>query len=222
MADMKLVLGRWATPLSQLGERGDFAKVIKTMNTMYADKDLTILPEKHEVFRAFRLLEPEDVRVVILGMDPYPTVRESTGYAFSNPEGTVRMSKSLQKIHETIEDTFHDGLLLDFDPTLSHWAKQGVLSLNSALTVEAGKSGSHTHIWQGFTEMLIDSLSKNLEGIHFCFWGKQAQRYAYLVDPFKHNVYSCYHPAYAVRQREKWECDHFEKINKALKPPIKW
>lgn len=222
MDNAKLILKRWSTPLARLSEEGHLGRVLRILNPLYDNEDFEILPEKSQVFQAFKMLEPENLRVVILGMDPYPNPGEATGYAFANPEESLRLSKSLQKIHEVIENDFHDGLYLDFDITLKHWAEQGVLSLNSSLTVEAKKPGSHLKVWEKFTEVLISELSKNFEGITFCFWGKQAQKYAYLVDQFKHNIFDCYHPAYAVRQGKPWECDHFKKINEYTKPPIKW
>jgi len=222
MDNSRLILKRWSTPLARLGEEGHLDGVLEVLNPMYEDDNLLILPEKDKVFEAFKMLQPEKLRVVILGMDPYPNPGEATGYAFANPEGSIRMSKSLQKIHEVIEEKFYGGLHLDFDVTLQNWANQGVLALNTSATVLARKPGSHTKIWAKFTEVLISELSKNFDGLSFCFWGKQAQQYAYLVDTYKHNTFACYHPAYAVRQGRKWVCDHFEEVNKYLKPPIKW
>ena len=222
MDNSRLILNRWSTPLARLGEEGHLDRVLSILNPLYEDEDILVVPEKDKVFAAFKMLEPEKLRVVILGMDPYPNLGEATGYAFANPEETIRMSKSLEKIHEVIEEEFYDGLNLDFDVTLQHWANQGVLALNTSATVQARKPGSHTKIWGKFTETLISELSKNFEGVSFFFWGKQAQQYAYLVDEMKHNTFACYHPAYAVRQGRKWVCDHFGQVNKYLNPPIKW
>jgi len=221
MSNLDVLFNRWSGPLSELGRGHHLNYVMNILNPLYSS-DTKIYPNTTEVFKAFHMLEPEDLRVVILGLDPYNIGDMATGYAFSNPEGTIKMSPSLWKIYKEVERTTRDGFYLNFDVTLQHWADQGVLSLNSAFTVEERKPGSHIHIWDKFTKTLISELSRNFEGIHFCFWGKQAQQFAYLVDEYKHNVYSCYHPAYAVRKGIDWECDHFVKINKCLKPPIQW
>lgn len=222
MADVSIILGRWAVPLSQLRRGGVFLDVIRALNILYDIEEKVILPEKLDVFKAFRMVEPENLKVIILGMDPYPIPGEATGYAFANPEDSIIMSKSLAKIHELIEREFHNGLYLDFDVTLQSWADQGVLGLNTSLTVEAGKPGSHFKLWQPFTTALISELSKYFDKKIFCFWGKQAESFSYLVDSKKHHILTCYHPAYAIRQGKPWECDHFRKINETLDKPINW
>jgi len=221
MAEIKDVFKRWTVPLSEL-ERGHHLNyVMNRLNLEYLG-GTEIFPKRDRIFRAFNMLEPENLRVVILGMEPYATPNMATGYAFANAENTYKISPSLQKIKDTIERTTKNGLYLNFDVTLQHWAFQGVLALNSALTVEKNKPGSHIQVWRRFTEILISELSKNFDGISFCFWGKQAQSFAYLVDMYKHNVFTCYHPAYAVRQNIPWECEHFFRINKYLSPEIEW
>jgi uracil-DNA glycosylase len=216
------VLGNWADSLSRIREEGALYPILRELNTLYADEDIEIYPQKIEVFKVFRMLKPKDLRVVILGLDPYPNPGEATGIAFGNPEESLRMSKSLQKIHEVLEEKFHDGLYLDFDITLESWVQQGIMPLNTSLTVQRGKVGSHLHIWQRFMEMLVVELSLSFKDLIFCLWGKRAQSFSYLIDENKHTILECYHPAYAVRQGKVWECDHFEQINKILKEPIKW
>ena len=169
MSNLKAVLGRWSNPLSEL-ERGHHLNYVINMLNPLFDSGIEICPARENVFRVFDLFEPEALRVVILGMDPYNDGIKATGVAFGNPEETLKISPSLKKIEEEVERTVKGGLNLDFDITLEKWAKQGVLLINSAMTVERGNPGSHMQVWKKFTETMISELSRNFDNLYFCFW----------------------------------------------------
>lgn len=187
------------------------------MNSLEKEyKEHSILPEKKEVFRAFRECPLEELKVVILGQDPYPgrigTFTRATGLAFANRSHLINsLSPSLQKIVERIEED-NGQLMLSFNPELTQWASQGVLLLNTALTVRERQINSHGALWRGFIESLLPRIP---ESVIFMLWGKQSQGFQ---DKIKGKCLLAEHPSYAHRQKRLWNCDHFE-LTKEL---IEW
>jgi uracil-DNA glycosylase len=114
------------------------------------------------------------------------------------------------------QDIYPDELSFPIDMNIESWAKQGVLMLNAALTIEEGKSGSHLEPWKQFTEEVLKTLSISTTGLIFCFWGKDALKFAHLVDDKFHHVLTASHPASALYKGGEWECDHFTRINQIL------
>lgn len=186
----------------------------------------SILPEKSEVLRAFNLCPYKDLKVVLIGQDPYPQKGVATGLAFGNKRGTSVLSPSLELIKEaSINFTIPKGVV-EFDETLESWAKQGVLLLNSALTVEENKIGSHTLIWRPFVTSLIEKLSEVNSGIIYVLFGKQAQSYIPYINANSNYIIKSLHPAYYARLGMAMPCDCFEKVNDILMKnhgtTIKW
>lgn len=186
----------------------------------------SILPEKSEVLRAFNLCPYKDLKVVLIGQDPYPQKGVATGLAFGNKRGTSVLSPSLELIKEaSINFTIPKGVV-EFDETLESWAKQGVLLLNSALTVEENKIGSHTLIWRPFVTSLIEKLSEVNSGIIYVLFGKQAQSYIPYINANSNYIIKSLHPAYYARLGMTMPCDCFEKVNDILMKnhgtTIKW
>jgi uracil-DNA glycosylase len=209
--------------VSHLGE-GWTSKLRDTLRDPYMEKLMTFLqteyalntiyPEKKNVFRAFKACPFEKVKVVILGQDPYYN-GDANGLAFANNPGTARPSKSLKKIFDNIERTYYDGLHLDFDFTLEQWAENGVLLLNTALTVRKNVPGSHTKQWKKFTLAVIEALNTYNPGMVFMLWGGHAK--AFEPHLGNHHILTSEHPAYAVRQGNRdWQCDNFEEANVIL------
>jgi uracil-DNA glycosylase len=155
---------------------------------------------------------------VIVGQDPY-TDKRATGLAFGNEEEDAQfeMSPSLSKIYGCIEKTVYNGIKLDFDPTLVSWAKQGVLLLNSSLTVEEGKPGSHKRRWRPFIREVIKAISAHHVGVSFLFLGAAAKEFMPYVNETYHYKYSYFHPAFASKQDIDWNCPYFNIINKNIK-----
>ena len=182
-----------------------------------------IYPPGSLIFRAFELTPVSAVKVVILGQDPYHNPGEAMGLSFSVPDG-VRMPPSLRNIFQEIESDL--GVRMSGRPNLEGWARQGVLLLNSILTVEGGRAASHRGIgWQEFTDAVIRYLSDNCEGIVFLLWGNFAKAKASLIDPSRHHVLMAAHPS-PLAGGAFFGCRHFSRANALLeaqgKTPIHW
>lgn len=186
-------------------------------------KSATIFPEQRNLFRVFRLTPFEDVRVVILGQDPYHTEVQgepvATGLAFANNEKVLRITPPLEKIWRAVERT--EGLDIDFDITLEKWAKQGVLLLNTSLTVEKFSSTSHLYVWKKMIQTIILMISLKKNGVHFCLWGNKVREFEQFIAEGNY-IHTFVHPSYAAFQNTDWNCEHFKEINNHLKDKIVW
>lgn len=157
-----------------------------------AYKNNNVLPEKKDIFNAFKYCPVKDLKVVILGLDPYPNVIDNkpvaTGLAFANNSETHNFSSSLKIIIEELEVS-HKDLCFNFDQTLVSWAKQGVLMLNSALTVIENNTGSHLDLWSDFTRNVLQLICEGSSGIIFVLVGRNAQSYRqYILEDFHHII----------------------------------
>lgn len=216
--DYKEVLRDWEPLLSKGLLSSEYMdKLIEFMDTQYRLHE--VYPPKKDVFRAFRATPLKDVRVVILGQDPYPDGR-ATGLAFGNEEEDIimrrGMSPSLQKIADCIERTQYDGLNLGFDPTLEHWAGQGVLLLNSALTIRSGSIGSHSMYWNRFIRNVLTYLSRYNPGCTYLLLGGVARTFTDCIAPKANTIFKYHHPAFSARQGIDWNCPYFTEINKLI------
>lgn len=207
------VFETWFEPLYPILNTLYFRDLIVKLN--YKFKVSTIYPKRSEVFKAFRITEFDNLKVVILGQDPY-TNGMATGLAFANPEDTFHPNVSLYKIQKAVERDIYNGFKLDFDFTLESWAEQGVLLLNSSLTV-GGVAGSHSEWWEPFTRETIKIINDSKQGIIFMLWGNDAQKYSKFIDENKHTVLTFEHPSYAARRDEIWKCKHFSEANEIIK-----
>lgn len=174
-----------------------------------------IYPKKEDIFKAFNLCDYENVKVVILGQDPYHNKNQATGLAFAVPDDKFPKPPSLRNIFSEI------GLKKD-KSSLEGWAKQGVLLLNTVLTVRKNKPLSHRGFgWEKFTDTVITKLNYKKDPVIFLLWGKEAQNKLSLIDRRKHIVFMAAHPSpYSVKNF--FGCDHFKKANQILKNPINW
>ena len=195
----------------------DWAKVIpentlkETLRSLINIYSKTpVYPDKSKVFRAFEECPYNDLKVVILGEDPYPQKGIATGLAFAN-ENNISTSKSLSKIIEALEIEENR-----FDKSLVSWAKQGILLLNSALTVEENKSGSHILLWRPFIKQLLLNLQDYNPGLIFVLLGSEAQSFEYLLNPKICNIIKDKHPAYYVRTHTVMSRNIFDKVNEIL------
>lgn len=206
---------------------GEFGKpyFAQLVRFLHQEKDAgkRIYPPGGLIFRAFELTPVPAVKVVILGQDPYHNPGEAMGLSFSVPDG-VRTPPSLRNIFHEIETDL--GIPMSGRPNLEGWARQGVLLLNSILTVEAGRAASHRNIgWEPFTDAVIRYLSDHGEGIVFLLWGNFAKAKASLIDPSRHFVLQAAHPS-PLAGGAFFGCRHFSKTNQILlregKTPIDW
>jgi len=183
-------------------------------------KGKTFYPSPADSFLCFKLCPVKDIKVVIVGQDPYHD-GSATGLAFANRPDKFKVSPSLRMIMECLETMPNIAIAETMDITLQSWAKQGVLLLNSALTVEKGKAGSHTEIWKPFTTRLINALVNTRAGdpIIFVMLGKQAQQFITANMEFAHDVFRIAHPAADLYSGKRLFRDSriFEQINDRLK-----
>ncbi len=174
-----------------------------------------VFPPSQKTFRAFELCAPKDVRVVILGQDPYHTPGVADGLAFSTTADNP-VPPSLRNIFKEIADEYKSTVRTN--PDLSDWAKQGVLLLNASLTASAGKANSHSDLgWHEFTNAVIRALSTESEHIVFMLWGNYAREKRILIDSSKHLIFESGHPSPLSAHRGFLGNGHFKKANMYLR-----
>jgi uracil-DNA glycosylase len=184
----------------------------------------TLYPPQDAWFRALELTPLDKVRVVILGQDPYHGPDQAHGLCFSVPPG-VRPPPSLLNIYKELESDL--GLPRPTHGFLEHWAKQGVLLLNSVLTVEMGKAGAHSKKgWEQFTDAIVRLVNDKPEPVVFMLWGAYAYKKAANVDTSRHLVLKAAHPSPLSAYNGFFGCKHFSQCNAFLVsnglPPIDW
>ena len=187
----ELIPAEWQELLHNYLSGNDFC--VLSQKVIKAYDSAIIYPLKENIFRALELTKPKDVKVVIIGQDPYHEPGQAHGLAFSVPYG-VKIPGSLNHIFQEIEMELDIATL----PTgnLERWANQGVLLLNATLTVEAGKAGSHQKFgWQQFTSEIIKQLSQQYNNIAFLLWGNSAIKLSDYIDTSKHIIYTSTHPS---------------------------
>ena len=187
-----------------------FTELVEKLNSEYENE--VCYPSEKLIFNAFNLCPFDKVRVVVLGQDPYRG-NHAMGLSFSVPDG-VKLPPSLRKIYKEIEDNLCETMPESGD--LTRWAEQGVLLLNTTLTVRDAKPNSHKRFkWQNFTDAAIKALNKNRENIVFMLWGNDAKRKKRLIDTERHHIIESYHPT--ARQRYKFKKHQFTCCNAYLK-----
>ena len=184
----------------------------------------TVYPPKQQVFAALNYMKPEDVKVVILGQDPYHGEGQANGLSFSVQPG-VKLPPSLQNIFKERAHDIHINPSSNGD--LSSWAEQGVLLLNTVLTVTAHEANSHRNWgWEQFTDEILKKISKNNEHIVFILWGKAAQNKQKIIDTNRHTIICAPHPSPLSAYRGFFDSAPFSKANEALiahhQEPIDW
>lgn len=207
----KKQLGDWYSEFKPFWESPGMNEIIQQITQEY--KNYKIYPEPQNIFKAFELCPFKSLKAVILGMDPYND-GQALGLAFG--VNSLKINPSLRKIHEAIERECYNGLLVEFDYTLEYLAKQGVLLLNTALTVREKQPGSHMKIWEPFTQGLLALISCKKDLIWF-LWGKHAQKMRDFIygEP---EIYFAEHPSYAARLGRPWETNgQFYKTNHIIK-----
>jgi uracil-DNA glycosylase len=212
----------WKQVLADEFQQPYFA-AIKSFLVQEKKAGKTIFPPGPLIFNAFNSTPFDQVKVVILGQDPYHNPGEAMGLCFSVPKGK-KVPPSLVNIYKEINRDL--GLPIPNHGDLSAWANQGVLLLNAMLTVEAGKPAAHQKIgWQTFTDAVIRHISAEKEGVVFLLWGKFAQSKKPLIDEMKHYVLTAPHPS-PLAGNGFQGCGHFSRTNELLekhgKTPVDW
>lgn len=202
----------WNELMDQELAKGYLEQIRDTLEEEYAHK--TIYPAKENVFRAMEETPLDQVKVVILGQDPYHGPNQAQGFSFSVPE-TEQLPPSLRNIYKELMMEY--GKPVDRSGDLSDWAAQGVLLLNSILTVEGGKPLSHEGLgWQQFTDAVIQALNEQDQPMVFLLWGAHARKAKRFLNNPNHLVLECAHPSPLSANRGFMGCGHFKKANEFL------
>ena len=199
-----------------------YQKLRDFLKTEYAT--YTVYPSMYDIYNALRSTAYKDVKVVIIGQDPYHEPGQAHGLCFSVMPGT-KFPPSLMNIFQELQSDL--GVPVPPTGNLEGWARQGVLLLNATLTVRAHQAGSHQrHGWETFTDAAISRLSEKRSGIVFLLWGSYAQAKAQLIDASKHYILTAPHPSPLSAYRGFFGCRHFSQTNQILvqngQEPIHW
>jgi uracil-DNA glycosylase len=218
---MVTIRPEWAALLSAEFEKSYFASLSEKVRNEYLEQ--VVFPHPSKVFRSFELVAPQDVRVVILGQDPYHTPGVADGLAFSTLS-TNRIPPSLQNIFKELRG---EGFETKDNPDLERWAQQGVLLLNASLTVRSGEANSHAEYgWHQFTDAVIKTVSETQEHVVFMLWGAFARKKAALIDSSKHLILESAHPSPLSAHNGFLGNNHFKLANDYLtshgRSPIHW
>jgi uracil-DNA glycosylase len=212
----------WRQVLQPEFDKPYFELLTSFVRQAYATRQC--FPPAGQIFRAFDLCPFDQVRVVIIGQDPYHDVNQAHGLCFSVQDG-VPIPPSLVIIYKELQRDL--GISVPASGNLTHWAEQGVLLLNATLTVEAHKAGSHQGKgWEELTDAAIQALNKQRSNIVFMLWGSYAQRKGQFIDRKRHLVLTAVHPSPLSAYRGFIGCGHFSQANNYLQQhglaPINW
>ena len=214
----------WRNALKDEFEKPYFQQLREKVHSEYNNPNIRIYPPGGKIFAAFDSSPFENTKVVIIGQDPYHGFGQANGLCFSVSPG-IKMPPSLVNILKEVSN--YTGAPFPQDGDLSRWAKQGVLLLNSSLTVREGCPTSHSNIgWEEFTDSVVDILNKEKQNLVFILWGSHAIKKGEKIDRTKHLVLTSPHPSPLSASRGFFGNKHFSKANEYLikhgKTPIKW
>ncbi|MFZ9235518.1 MAG: uracil-DNA glycosylase [Algoriphagus sp.] len=212
----------WKTALNPIFRSDSFSKLTDFVRQEYRENQ--VFPPGKQIFSAFWQCPLPSVKVVILGQDPYHGQGQANGLAFSVAPG-LPFPPSLLNIFKELKADL--GIPIPPNGDLSRWAAQGVFLLNATLTVRANSAGSHQNQgWEVFTDSVIQTISREREGVVFLLWGAYAQKKEELIDSKRHCILKAPHPSPLAAHRGFWGCKHFSKANDYLltsgQIPISW
>ena len=216
----------WKTELSEELVKPYFTHLMAKVSLAYTTYPNQIFPPKHQLFSAFNSCSFANVKVVVLGQDPYPTKGHAHGFCFSVEKEVLPLPKSLQNIAKELRTDV--GVELKEQGDLTSWARQGVLLLNSILTVHEGNPGSHQGVgWERFTDSVIQRLGSRKEPLVFLLWGAHAiAKKSLILGGEHHLVLTAPHPSPLSAYRGFFGCKHFSQTNEFLQSvgckPIDW
>lgn len=219
----------WYEKLKPFMESDEMEK-IRTFIRERKDSGIKVYPLAKDMFRAFRLTPYSQVRVVIIGQDPYHTHGVADGLAFSSKK-VGYIPPSLRNIYTEISNNLYGSTLhhpheLLFGGSLEPWARQGVLLLNTAFTVNEGEPASHAEIWKPFTDYVIKILKikngENSNPIIYLLWGAHAQKYISELEGQGALIYKAAHPSPFSANKGFFNCKHFNQANNYMYPLIRW
>lgn len=212
--------GEWLRVIDQY----ELSKIVGIVNKLYTQH--VVMPAYQDIFKAFNLCPYNELKAVFIGQDPYPQNNVATGILFGNKEGTSVLSPSLEVVKEACIDYTIPHNPIIFDVTLESWARQGILMLNAALTVELNTPTSHTMLWRPFIAKLLKNLSIHESGIVYVLFGNLAQTFKPYINNGFNEIIEAKHPAYYARYNEPMPKEIFVGISKSIKnkygKPIEW
>ncbi|WP_105167576.1 uracil-DNA glycosylase [Pseudoalteromonas sp. T1lg23B] len=214
----------WQSVLGQEKQQAYFQETLNYV-AQRRNEGVTVYPPHEQIFEAFKVTPFEQVKVVILGQDPYHGPNQAHGLCFSVLPG-VKPPPSLANMYKELAQDI-EGFSIPNHGYLLPWAEQGVLLLNTVLTVEQGQAHSHKKLgWERFTDVVIEQLNAHSDGIVFLLWGAHAQKKGKNIDKQRHHVLHAPHPSPLSVHRGFYGCQHFSKTNQLLqemgKQPINW
>ena len=215
-------LGDWNTRLQPLFDDEKYEKIRSFLIEEY--KNHVVYPDMYDIYNCFRYTPFEKLRVVILGQDPYHNVGQAHGLCFSVQDG-IKNPPSLENIFKELKSDI--GCPIPNSGNLTKWAKEGVLLMNTSLTVREHQANSHAKCgWAWFTDSVIKLISDQKENVVFILWGGNARSKKPLIDTSKHFILECAHPSPLSAYNGFFGCKHFSKTNEYLMnkglPPIDW
>lgn len=213
---------QWKALIGAEFEKEYFSELVTFVKQEYATH--RIFPAGRNIFRAFEKCMPDDLKVVIIGQDPYHGIGQANGLCFSVNDG-VPFPPSLINIFQEVKSDV--GSPIPTSGNLDRWAEQGVLLLNAVLTVRAHEAASHAGKgWERFTDAVVQAIAQHKQGIVYMLWGNYAQRKAAMVDPQKNCILKSVHPSPLSAHRGFFGCRHFSQANQYLaqtgRTPIVW
>ena len=204
----------WKAALKEEFEKPYFSQIVQFLK-QEKQKGKIIYPEGKNIFNAFTQTPFDQVKVLLLGQDPYHGAGQAHGLCFSVQDG-IKPPPSLMNMYKELADDI--GKEIPAGGNLLHWAQQGVLMLNASLTVEANTPMSHSKIgWEQFTDAVIKKVSDEKNGIVFILWGRFAQEKEKLIDSSRHTILKAAHPSPFSAYNGFFGCKHFSKTNAILK-----
>ncbi|MCG3669793.1 uracil-DNA glycosylase [Aliarcobacter butzleri] len=204
----------WKDIIENEQQKPYYGKLKEEIDKRYENS--IVFPEKQNIFKAFSLTKFKDLKVVILGQDPYHGFGQAQGLSFSTPSN-IKNPPSMVNILKEINDDLGKKSVCE-DGDLTPWAKQGIMLLNTILTVEQGLAKSHHNLgWEIFTDNIIKYISDNKENVIFLLWGSPAISKTKLIDKNKHFILTAPHPSPLSVYRGFYGCKHFSKTNEILK-----
>lgn len=220
---MAAINNDWLPVLEQEFKKDYYEELYKFVKEEYSTK--LIFPPSDDIFNALHYTALSDVKVVILGQDPYHDNNQAHGLSFSVPTSQPKIPPSLQNIYKELQDEL--GCYIPNNGYLKKWADQGVLLLNTVLTVQAHNAFSHRDKgWEQFTDAIIRAVNEQDRPIVYLLWGSPSQKKAAMLNNPKHLVLKAPHPSPLSVYRGFWGCGHFAKCNEFLKEqgqsPIDW
>lgn len=213
----------WENIIEQERQKDYFIKLQNEIDSRYENS--VVYPPKELIYSAFTHTKYDDLKVVILGQDPYHDANQAQGLAFSTPSNIPNPPSMHNILKEIKDDTGVESIVNDGN--LTPWSDQGVMLLNTILTVEAHKPKSHHNMgWEIFTDEIIKHINENFENIIFLLWGASAISKSKIIDNSKHHLLTATHPSPLSSYRGFFGCKHFSKTNEILKnhkiEPIIW